>query len=136
MIRFRLDGTDMALDLPADRDLLTVLREDLGRTATKVGCAIGRCGACTILLDGAAVNACLLMLWQVEGRAVTTIEGLAGDPVAAAVMAGLASENAVQCGYCAPGIVATLTGLLSAAPAAGEAEIRAALDGNICRCTG
>lgn len=136
MIRFRLDGVDVALDLPPDRSLLSALREDLGRTTTKVGCEIGRCGACTILLDGEAVNACLLMLWQVEGRAVTTVDGLAGDPVAAAVMRGLSEENAFQCGYCAPGVVATLTGLFAADPKADATAIAAALEGNICRCTG
>lgn len=136
MIRFTLNGRDIAVEAAPDRSLLALLREDLDLTGTKIGCEIGRCGACTVLLDGAAVNACLLMLWQVEGRAVTTIEGLEDHPAGAALAQGLAEENAFQCGYCAPGMVMSLAGLLAATPDPGDEAIRRALEGNLCRCTG
>lgn len=136
MIRFTLNGLDLALEVPEDRPLLTLLREDLGQTGTKIGCEIGRCGACTVLLDGAAVNACLLMAWQVEGRSLTTIEGLDSLPQGAALRQGLTEENAFQCGYCAPGMVMSLAGLLAADPAPDDQAIRSALEGNLCRCTG
>jgi carbon-monoxide dehydrogenase small subunit len=136
MIRLVLNGAPVALDAPPDRTLAAILREDLGLTGTKIGCAIGRCGACTVLLDGAAVNACLVMAWQAEGRAVTTIEALESLPAGGAVAAALAAENAFQCGYCAPGFTLALTALLAAEPGAGDDAIAAALSGHLCRCTG
>lgn len=136
MIRFTLNGAPVALDCPPDRPLSQILREDLDRTGTKEGCAIGRCGACTVLLDGEAVNACLLMAWRLEGRAVTTVEGVETLPVGAALLRGLAEENAFQCGYCAPGVVMQLAGLLTRNPAPDDAALTEALGGNLCRCTG
>jgi carbon-monoxide dehydrogenase small subunit len=131
MIRFMLDGAAVALDVPPARRLVEMLREDLCRTETKLGCAVGRCGACAVLLDGTAVNACLLMAWQVEGRSVTTVAGLAADPAMAPLFDALAEANAFQCGYCAPGIAVALAGAL----AAGE-DVEVALEGHLCRCTG
>ncbi|MFN6978298.1 MAG: (2Fe-2S)-binding protein [Gemmobacter sp.] len=136
MIRLTLNGAPVALDAAPDRTLAAILREDLGLTGTKLGCSIGRCGACTVLLDGAAVNACLVMAWQAEGRAVTTVEGLGALAAAPAVTAALAAENAFQCGYCAPGITLALTALLTETPDADDAAIATALEGHICRCTG
>ena len=133
---FRLNGAEVALDCAADRPLVTILREDMGLTGTKLGCGIGRCGACMVLLDGAAVNSCLLMAWQVAGRRIETIEGLRATPTFAPLLDTLAKANAFQCGYCAPGVTVTLAGTLAAAPDADIAALRTALEGNICRCTG
>ena len=135
-LAFTLDGTPVRLDVPPDRRLVTLLREDLGRTGTKIGCEIGRCGACMVLLDGRAVNACLLMAWQVQDRDVTTIAGLRADPAFAPLFAALAEANAFQCGYCAPGIAITLAGLFAESPEADDEALTTALEGNICRCTG
>ncbi|SEM84446.1 carbon-monoxide dehydrogenase small subunit [Gemmobacter aquatilis] len=136
MIRFTLNGTPVSIAAPPDRSLATILREDLGQTGSKIGCAIGRCGACMVLLDGQAMNGCLLMAWQVAGRQITTIEGIASHPAGAALLRGLTEENAFQCGYCAPGMVIALAGLLATTPAADAETIKAALTGNLCRCTG
>lgn len=135
-VSFRLNGEERSLVAPADRRLIDILRDDMALTGAKKGCGVGRCGACTVLLDGEPANACLLMLWQMEGRDVATPEGLDADFDASVVGRALAEENAFQCGYCAPGFVTALLALLRAHPDAGEAEIRAGLDGNICRCTG
>lgn len=135
-VAFTLDGQAIGIDVPPDRRLVDILREDRFETATKHACGIGRCGACTVLLDGLPVNACLVMAWQLSGKAVTTSAGLDALPEAAIVRDAMAAENAFQCGYCAPGMVTVLTALLRDHPDAGEPEIRAALEGNICRCTG
>jgi carbon-monoxide dehydrogenase small subunit len=135
-LRFTLNGSETAADCPPDTPLVTLLREELGLTGTKLGCAIGRCGACMVLLDGAAVNACLLMAWQVAGREVVTIEGLRERPEAAPLLTALAEANTFQCGYCAPGVTVTLAGLFAVDSQAGEAEILRALEGSLCRCTG
>jgi carbon-monoxide dehydrogenase small subunit len=135
-IAFVLNGEAIALDVDVETRLSTILRERLDQTGTKVACGIGRCGACLVIADGLAVNSCLLMAWQVSGSDIVTIDGLAAWPEAAPVREGLIAENAFQCGYCAPGVTVMLTALLAANPDAGEAEIRAGLEGNICRCTG
>lgn len=133
---FRLNGEEVRLDATPDTRLIDLLREQLGHTAAKKACGIGRCGACTVLLDDLPTNACLLMLWQLEGRDIVTPEGLDGEPDAELIRAALAAENAFQCGYCAPGVTMALTALLRVNPQADEAAIRAGLAGNICRCTG
>lgn len=135
-VAFRLNGEARQVSAPADRRLIDLLRDDLGLTAAKKACCIGRCGSCMVLLDDQPANSCLLMLWQLDGRDIITPEGLDALPEARTVRAELAAENAFQCGYCAPGFSMTLTALLRTDPQAGEAEIRAALEGNICRCTG
>lgn len=135
-IGFTLNGQPQSLACQPDRTLVQVLRDDMGLTATKEACSIGRCGACLVLIDGKATNACLTMAFQLEGAAVVTTEGLDNDPLAAAVRKALAEENAFQCGYCAPGFVMTLVALLKENPAPGEEDIRTGLEGNICRCTG
>ena len=135
-VAFTLNGAPVTVAAPPDRTLTAILRDDLGQTGTKLGCGQGRCGACMVLLDGAAVNGCLLMAWQVAGREVSTIEGLRDDPALAPLFDALAGANAMQCGYCAPGIVVALAGLVARDPGADEAAIRAALDGHLCRCTG
>jgi carbon-monoxide dehydrogenase small subunit len=135
-VAFSLNGETHRRQAAADSRLIDLLRDELGLTSAKKACAIGRCGSCTVLLDGLPANACLLMLWQLDGRDIVTPEGLDGLPEAETVRAALASENAFQCGYCAPGFSVVLTALLHENPQAEEADIRAALEGNICRCTG
>ncbi|MDN2579568.1 (2Fe-2S)-binding protein [Aquibium sp. ELW1220] len=135
-VSFRLNGEERSLMAAADRRLIDVLRDDMVLTGAKEGCGVGRCGACTVLLDGEPANACLLMLWQFEGRDVVTPEGLDAETDAAILREALAAENAFQCGYCAPGFVMALLSLLRRNPDANEADIRAGLEGNICRCTG
>ena len=135
-IGYRLNGRAESTEGPPERRLLDILREDHGLTAAKPGCGIGRCGACLVLLDGRPVNACLVMAFRLEGTEVISPEGLDALPEAAAVRAALIAGNAVQCGYCAPGLTVALVALLRADPDPDEAGIRAALSGNLCRCTG
>lgn len=135
-IRFTLNGKTIDVDVETEARLADILRDQLFLTGTKTACGIGRCGACSVLVDGVAKNACLLMAWQIEGCAVTTIEAI--DQVSAAehVKAGLLEESSFQCGYCAPGFVVALTSFLSANPNADDEAVIASLEGNICRCTG
>jgi len=135
-IRFRLNGDWRDVPARPDTRLAELTRDAFGLTAARTACAIGRCGACMVLMDGRPVNACLAMAWQVDGAEIVTAEGLDAVAEAAVVKAALAAENAFQCGYCAPGFVVTLTALLRSRPAADEREIRRALEGNLCRCTG
>lgn len=132
-----LNGRERPLDRDIDGTLLHWLRERRTLSGSKLGCDEGRCGACTVLVDGRAVLSCLTPLGQVAGRAVTTIEGLAGDPHAEEAMARLAAEDALQCGFCTPGVVVALTGLArEAGTPLGLEQVRAGLAGNLCRCTG
>jgi xanthine dehydrogenase iron-sulfur cluster and FAD-binding subunit A len=132
-----LNGRRRSLDDEFDLPLLDWLRERIGLLGAKLGCGEGRCGTCTVLVDGRAILSCLTTAGQVAGRTVTTIEGLVGDPHAEAVMARLAAVDAVQCGFCTPGVVVALTGLAKdAGPQPGLDRVRAALAGNLCRCTG
>ncbi|MEM6711035.1 MAG: (2Fe-2S)-binding protein [Pseudomonadota bacterium] len=135
-IAFKLNGQPQAMTVTAEMRLVEVLRDHLETTGTKIGCSIGRCGACTVLIDGVASNACLAFAWQVADREVITIEGLDVMPFAADVRDGLLEESAFQCGYCAPGFVMALTGFLSRHPDATDEDVIACLEGNICRCTG
>ena len=135
-VRFRLNGEERALSVPADTRLVDLLRENFTLTATKPSCRIGRCGSCLVLMNGNAVNACLLMAWQLEGADIVSPEALAALPAGRIVREALVAEVAFQCGYCAPGFAVALTALFMQRPQARESEIRAALEGNICRCTG
>lgn len=136
LISFDLNGATVRRAVNAQTRLIGLLRDDLFLTGSKVGCGIGRCGACMVLVDDVAKNACLAFAWQVDGKAVTTIEGVDRLSVAAHVKAGLLEESAFQCGYCAPGFVIALVSFLSDRPLAEDDEVIAALEGNICRCTG
>jgi carbon-monoxide dehydrogenase small subunit len=118
------------------RLLSDVLREDCGLTGTHVGCEHGVCGACTILFDGAPARACLLYAVQAQGRAITTIEAFAANGELSVVQQALHEEHGLQCGFCTPGIVVTMEAWLEQHPDPTEAEIRDALSGNLCRCTG
>ena len=125
-------------DAPIQRDvapgtlLVEFLRNELELIGTRVGCNNGICGSCTVLVDGEAIRACLLLAVQADGARVTTIEGLVGDPL----QTEFVEHGAVQCGFCIPGMIVTARGLLNASPGASKEEIVRALEGNLCRCTG
>jgi carbon-monoxide dehydrogenase small subunit len=135
-IEFRLNGEERALRTPSDTRLVDLLRENFALTATKAACRIGRCGSCLVFVNGEAVNACLLMAWQIDGADIISPEAVSALPEGRIVTEALVAEVAFQCGYCAPGFVVALTALFRRQPQADEAAIRAALEGNICRCTG
>lgn len=135
-LNFIVNGKPVTLETEPDRRLLDILREDLHLTGTKEGCAEGECGACTVLLDGEAVHSCLTAAIQLEGRAVTTIEGLAEMGSLDIIQTCFVEELAIQCGYCTPGMIMSAEALLRRNPDPTEDEIRLALSGNICRCSG
>lgn len=134
-LKITVNGERYDLRVKPNRTLLDVVREDLGLTGTKKGCGSGECGSCTVLLDDQPVNACLVLAPQVNGREIVTIEGLASHgphPLQIAFV----EKGAVQCGYCTPGMVLTAKAFLDRHPQPSEAEIKAAIAGNLCRCTG
>jgi aerobic carbon-monoxide dehydrogenase small subunit len=133
-----VNGRPLALsDVPADERLLDTIRWRLGLRGTKEGCRSGECGACTVLVDGEARLSCLALTGELEGASVTTIEAVEQDPVGRAVQEAFAAEGALQCGYCTPGFVMALTGVLhERGGAATTAELVGELGGNLCRCTG
>ena len=132
-MRFILNGQTVNVRAHSMKRLLDVLREDCGLTGTKEGCGEGECGACTVIVDGAAVNACLVPFAQVRGARVTTIEGLKGRR---ALQDAFVSEGGAQCGICTPGMVMASLSLLRRCPDPTDADVRAGLAGNLCRCTG
>jgi carbon-monoxide dehydrogenase small subunit len=136
VLRFHLDGEPVEIAAPADASLTRVLRDTLSRTETKIGCEVGRCGACMVLMDGKPVSSCLILAWQVDGARIITGAGLSALPATAIVRQALAEESAFQCGYCAPGIVISLVALFTDNPKAGREDIMTALEGHLCRCTG
>lgn len=136
IIRFRLNGDVVALTDPPDTRLSEALRASLGATGTKVGCDAGDCGACTVLVDGGQVCACLVPVGQVDGRTVTTVEGLAGDPLGRALQASFHAHGAAQCGICTPGMLMAGYDLLSRNLRPTEPATLDALGGVLCRCTG
>lgn len=136
VLRLTINGLAREVAAPANRTLLDLLREDLDLTGTKHGCGEGDCGACTVLLDGEPVNACLILAAEVEGREVTTIEGLAGGAVLHPVQQAFVDLGAVQCGYCTPGMVLVAAALVAGNPSPTESDVRRAISGNFCRCTG
>jgi carbon-monoxide dehydrogenase small subunit len=136
VLGLRVNGDDHQLLLAVHRTLLEVLREDLGLTGTKHGCELGECGTCTVLVDGEPQLSCLVLPVQIEGRAVTTVEGLADGSELTSLQRAFAELGAAQCGYCTPGMLLSATALLAANPHPSHGEIREALAGNLCRCTG
>jgi carbon-monoxide dehydrogenase small subunit len=135
-VRVMLNGAVTSDTIPVERLLRDWIRDDRGLTGTKGACDDGMCGSCAVLLDGIPVKSCLVLAVRVHGRAVTTIEGLADGERLHPVQAALADRFAIQCGYCTPGFALTIAGYLSDHPAPSADELREALAGNICRCTG
>ena len=135
-IALHINGLYQEVDVRPAARLIDVLRDTLGLTGTKEGCGEGECGACTVLVDGRAVNSCLVLAAQVRGRHVLTVEGLAGDGGMAVLQQAFIDNGAVQCGYCTPGMLMSAKALLMQNPSPTEDEIRLALAGNLCRCTG
>ncbi len=133
---FAVNGQAVTRVVPPTRRLLDLLREDLGLTGAKPGCGIGRCGACLVWLDGEPVNACLVMAWQLNGRAVTTIEAVAADPAHAPVGQAIARCGGLQCGYCTPGMVMMLAHLRLQTPPPDAQTALGCMNGQLCRCTG
>ena len=133
-IRFQLNGQPTSLTVDPERKLLWVLRTDLGLPGTKYGCGAALCGACTVLVDGQAVRSCQYPMSQVEGKAITTIEGLADGAKLHPVQAAFVAHDAMQCGYCTPGMILTACSLLAQNPRPSRDEIIRAMDANLCRC--
>lgn len=135
-VAFRVNGTPCIVDAPAAMRLLDVLRERLGLAGTKEGCGEGECGACTVLLDGVPVNSCLVAVGQCDGRDVTTVEGLGDARHLTPLQEAMVTEGGAQCGICTPGMLLSAEALLRERPTPTETEIREAIAGNVCRCTG
>jgi aerobic-type carbon monoxide dehydrogenase small subunit (CoxS/CutS family) len=136
VLALRVNGEDHQLLVPVHHTLLEVLREDLGLTGTKHGCELGECGTCTVLVDGRPQLSCLLLPVQLEGREVTTVEGMGTTAELHPLQRAFAELGAAQCGYCTPGMLLAARALLDDSPRPSRDEIREALAGNLCRCTG
>lgn len=136
IISLTVNGVVREVAVEPRRTLLELLRDDLGLTGTKNGCGIGDCGACTVLVDGVATFSCLTLAVQVEGCSVETVEGLTADGKLNRLQQAFVDHGAIQCGYCTPGMLMTTTELLRRHPHPTEKQIRTAISGNLCRCTG
>ena len=136
MVRLTVNGAQYEAATDVRRSLLGFLRDDLGLTGTKEACAEGECGACSIILDGRLVASCLIFAVEADGKTVTTVEGLAGDGKLHPLQKAFVEHGAVQCGFCIPGMIVAAKHLLDQNPRPTEAEIRHAISGNLCRCTG
>ena len=134
MITLRINGDTHQVDVPDDMPLLWVLRDVLAMTGTKFGCGIAQCGACTVHIDGNPVRSCLLPVGSVGGKAVTTIEGIGSTPAGAKVQKAWLDLEVIQCGYCQSGQIMSAAALLASTPTPDDADIDAAMAGNICRC--
>ena len=135
-INFILNGDPTTIDVAENARLVDVLRNDFHLTGTKEGCGVGECGACTVIIDGKAVASCLVLAVSVEGKCVLTIEGLSKDGELDPIQEAFIDHHASQCGFCTPGFIMSAKALLDANPAPTREEIRVAISGNICRCTG
>ncbi|MFP7470281.1 (2Fe-2S)-binding protein [Niallia taxi] len=134
-IRFNVNGSSVDLSVPATYRLVDILRKELNLTGTKISCEVGRCGACSVILNGKLVNSCLVMAYQLEDAVVQTIESVSADalhPIQEAFLQG----GALQCGYCTPGMIMALKGLLERESQPTKEEVLQGLSGNLCRCTG
>jgi carbon-monoxide dehydrogenase small subunit len=136
LIKFYVNRELSELYLDPSKKLLDVLREDLGLTGAKPACRTGHCGTCKVIIDGAAVNSCLVSMEKVKGKKVLTIEGLSSDGNLHPIQKAFVVSGAIQCGYCTPGMIMTAKALLDRNPEPTEEEVRKALSGNLCRCTG
>ena len=135
-IELLVNGEPYDIEVDAHRTLLEVLRENLGLTGTKKGCDEGNCGACTVLMNGKPVTSCLVLAIEAHGKEIVTIEGLASDGKLHPVQEAFVQHGAIQCGFCTPGMVLTAKALIDNNPKPSEEEVRKAIEGNICRCTG
>lgn len=136
-ISFILNGSEVAVTVDGHHRLIDVLRRTLGLTGTKEGCGEGECGACTVIIDGRAINSCLYPALEIEGKSVITIEGLnVPKQKLSAIQQAFVDQGAIQCGFCTPGMIMSAKALLDSNPGPSEEEIRDALQGNLCRCTG
>ena len=135
IVNFILNGKQVSRDLAPERRLIDVLREDFLLTGAKESCGEGECGACTILMDGEAVHACMVLAGQLEGHEILTIEGLAQNGELDIIQNSFVEHVAIQCGFCTPGMIMSTKGLLLKNPDPTEEEIRIALSGNVCRCS-
>ncbi len=132
--QLKINGEDKTVDVPDNMPLLWVLRDVLGMTGTKYGCGIAQCGACTVHLDGRAIRSCQMPVSAVGSRAITTIEGIGKTPTGARIQKAWLDEEVVQCGYCQSGQIMSASALLATTPKPDDADINAAMAGNICRC--
>lgn len=135
-IQLVVNGEPVEGVVEPNRTLLQFLREDLGLTGTKHGCGLGDCGACTVILDGKPVNSCLVLAVQAQGREVLTVEGLAENGKLHPIQQAFVDKGGIQCGFCSPGMILAAIALLEENPKPTELEIRTAISGNLCRCTG
>ena len=136
VVSFRVNGELQTVSIPATTTLLELLRDRLHLTGTKEGCGIGECGACTVLLDGAPVTACLVLAVEADGRSVVTIEGEVRDGQLSSLQQSFIAAGAIQCGFCTPGMIMSARALLARSPDPTDEEIIEAIAGNLCRCTG
>ncbi len=136
IIQLTVNGETVEAAVEPSRTLVQFLREDLGLTGTKHGCGLGDCGACTVILDGRPVNSCLVLAVQANGRDLLTIEGLAENGKLHHIQQAFVEQGAIQCGFCSPGMILSAKALLDEIPQPTELEIRTAISGNLCRCTG
>lgn len=135
-LKFILNGNPVETDVPPHWTLLRLLREKLGLTGTKEGCGIGECGACTVLMDGIPVNACLILAPKAEGKSVETVEGLGSQDSLHPLQQSFIDHGAVQCGFCTPGILMSARALLNGNTHPTKEEVKEAISGHLCRCTG
>ncbi len=135
-ITIRVNGKPYSLSIPAQMTLLEVLREELDLTGTKEGCGNGECGACTVIMDGQAVRSCLILGVEVNGREITTIEGIAESGELHLIQQAFIEEDAVQCGFCTPGFIMAIKAVIDTNPALNDKQMMEALGGHLCRCTG
>ena len=135
-IAVEVNGELVEMEVPARRLLVHFLRDDLGLTGTHIGCDTGNCGACTVHYDGVSIKSCMMLTAQADGAKITTVEGLAPDGELTPLQRSFSEHHALQCGYCTPGMLMSASALLSHTPHPTEEEVRVALQGNICRCTG
>ena len=135
-IRFKINGKQIEVETKSNKRLLDLLREDLGLTGTKEGCAIGECGACTVIMNKKAVNSCMILAGQVDGKEIITIEGIGDTKKLHPLQKNFLKTGAVQCGFCTPGMLMSAYALLLENKKPSEEEIKEAIEGNLCRCTG
>lgn len=134
-VKMIVNGRPREAEVEATLRLIDLLRDRFGLTSVKEGCSEGECGACTVLVDGRAVTSCTILAFQMEGKSITTLEGLADDELHP-LQEAFVDNDAVQCGFCTPGMILSAKALLDANPSPTEDEVRRALEGNLCRCTG